>query len=63
MLPDTSVIVGNGGIGLETVRGLATRGATVIIGSRNIQKAQDAVKELQQESGEYRATVGRRPLP
>ncbi|MCJ1368780.1 hypothetical protein MMC16_007928, partial [Acarospora aff. strigata] len=51
---------GNGGIGLETVRGLATRGATVIIGSRNIQKAQDAVKELQQESGEYRATVGRR---
>ena len=42
---------GNAGIGLETVKGLALRGALVILGSRNVKKAQHAVHELQQTAG------------
>lgn len=52
-------LVGNAGIGLETVRGLATRGATVVIGSRDTKKAQHAVQELQQASGDYQGAIGR----
>lgn len=42
---------GNAGIGLETVRELAKRGAVVIIGSRSVERADKAVRALEQELG------------
>lgn len=40
---------GNGGIGLETVRGLATNGAKVYMASRTESKARSAIDELNKE--------------
>ena len=38
---------GNSGIGFETVRALATAGATVVMTSRDVQRGEQAKKELQ----------------
>ena len=40
---------GNGGLGLETVRELARKGAHVIIGSRNLEKAAKAEADIRAE--------------
>ncbi len=37
---------GNGGLGLETTRQLAAHGAHVVIGARNLQKADSACKQI-----------------
>jgi NAD(P)-dependent dehydrogenase (short-subunit alcohol dehydrogenase family) len=38
---------GNGGLGLETVRQLTARGATVVIGARNLEKAAAARSQIE----------------
>lgn len=43
---------GSAGIGLETVRELAKRNATVIVGSRSVVKAEAAVQSLESQSGQ-----------
>ncbi|MFD1470888.1 SDR family NAD(P)-dependent oxidoreductase [Companilactobacillus mishanensis] len=45
----TLVTGGNRGMGLEIVRELAKAGQTVILGSRNLSKGQEAVKKLVDE--------------
>lgn len=42
---------GNAGIGLEVTRGLANRGATVVIFARNATTAKDAIATIQAETG------------
>eukprot|EP00092_Neocalanus_flemingeri_P007398 GFUD01007989.1.p1 GENE.GFUD01007989.1~~GFUD01007989.1.p1 ORF type:complete len:329 (+),score=113.32 GFUD01007989.1:66-1052(+) len=42
---------GSGGIGMETARGLAERGAKVIIGCRNSQRGKSAVEDIIQTTG------------
>ncbi|KAL3134509.1 hypothetical protein ABBQ38_006360 [Trebouxia sp. C0009 RCD-2024] len=42
---------GNAGIGLETVKELAKRNATVVLGSRSVQRGQEAVQSLEQDLG------------
>lgn len=42
---------GSSGIGLETARGLARRGARVVIVGRNPQKTADAVRNLRESTG------------
>lgn len=42
---------GSSGIGLETARGLARRGAKVVIVGRNPQKTADAVRDLRESTG------------
>ncbi len=49
----TAISAGNAGIGLETVRELAKRDATVIIGSRRVDKSQAAVGALERDLGMY----------
>ncbi|XP_030024141.2 retinol dehydrogenase 12-like [Manduca sexta] len=44
---------GNTGIGLETARGLAKRGAKVIIASRNQQRSEAAVADIIKSTGNY----------
>jgi retinol dehydrogenase-12 len=46
----------NVGIGLETARGLARAGATVVVGARDRAKGEAAVRELRESTG--RADVG-----
>ncbi len=46
-----AVSAGNAGIGLETVRELAKRDATVIIGSRRVEKSEAAVGALERDLG------------
>lgn len=48
-----AVSAGNAGIGLETVRELAKRDATVIIGSRGVEKSEAAVRALERDLGIY----------
>lgn len=50
---------GNAGIGLEISRGLAKRGAKVVIAARNAETAAEACKTINAETG---ATVHRVPL-
>ncbi|CAD7695045.1 unnamed protein product [Ostreobium quekettii] len=45
---------GYGGIGLETARVLASRGAEVVIAGRNESKGEDAIAELRKENPEAR---------
>lgn len=46
----TAVVTGaNGGLGLETARELARKGAHVVMAVRNQQKAQDAVSDIHRE--------------
>lgn len=64
-MPDQSgktVIVtgGNGGLGLETSREMARRGAHVVIAARNLEKAADAVSDIKGELPD--ASVEVRPL-
>jgi retinol dehydrogenase 12 len=42
---------GNGGIGLETCKGLAQRGAEVVILARNLSKAEQAIKDIKTMTG------------
>lgn len=42
---------GSSGIGLETARGMARRGAKVVIVGRNPQKTADAVRDLRESTG------------
>lgn len=42
---------GNASIGLETARGLAARGAKVVLGCRNRYKGESAVKDIVQSTG------------
>ena len=53
ILKDKTVVItgGNTGIGKETAVDLATRGAKVIIGCRNLEKGEVAVQEIQTRSG------------
>lgn len=44
----------NKGIGLETARQLAAQGMTVLVGSRDAQRGEEAVEKLQKESGGVR---------
>lgn len=44
-------LAGNAGIGLETVKELAKRNATVILGSRSVQRGQEAVQSLEKDLG------------
>ncbi len=51
-IPDQSgkvavVTGGNGGLGLETSRQLAVHGALVVIGARNLEKAEAARKQIE----------------
>jgi NAD(P)-dependent dehydrogenase (short-subunit alcohol dehydrogenase family) len=51
-IPDQSgrvavVTGGNGGLGLETARQLAAHGATVVIGARNLEKAETARSQIE----------------
>ena len=47
----TAVVTGGySGIGLETVRELASRGAEIVIPARNEDKAKDAVADIQNTS-------------
>uniref|UniRef100_A0A8C1WRU7 Zgc:112332 n=1 Tax=Cyprinus carpio TaxID=7962 RepID=A0A8C1WRU7_CYPCA len=52
-LDDKTVIItgANTGIGKETVRDLAKRGARVIMACRDLEKAEEARKELMEDSG------------
>lgn len=43
-------MIGNGGIGYETTKQLALRGARVYIASRSEDKAQTAIEEINQSS-------------
>ena len=44
---------GNGGLGLETVRELARKGATVVIGARNLDKAAAAEADVRSGTARY----------
>ena len=46
---------GNAGLGAETVRALALQGAEVIIGSRSLSKAEQAVHAFEQDAGKVKA--------
>lgn len=46
-----SSLAGNAGIGLETVKELAKRKATVVLGSRSVQRGQEAVQSLEKDLG------------
>lgn len=50
-MPDTVALVtgANRGVGLEIARQLAGRGMTVILGSRNLEKGEEAAEALVDE--------------
>lgn len=55
---DAIVTGGASGIGIETVRALATAGARVVIAARDRVKAEDAASTLQGDSGNQAIEVG-----
>ena len=59
---DAIVTGGASGIGVETVRALATAGARVVIAARDLAKAADIAKTLRSDTGsDLIETVGVRP--
>ncbi|XP_026093379.1 retinol dehydrogenase 12 [Carassius auratus] len=63
-LDDKTVIItgANTGIGKETVRDLAKRGARVIMACRDLEKAEEARKELMEDSGNQNIVANRLDL-
>ena len=53
---------GNSGIGLETVRALAGKGATVYMASRNEAKARNALSKLKSDTETRKGHVDFLPL-
>ncbi|XP_067867656.1 retinol dehydrogenase 12-like [Heterodontus francisci] len=63
-LDDQTILItgANTGIGKETARELARRGAQIIMACRDIEKGEAAVKEIMEETGNSKLTVKRLDL-
>lgn len=48
---------GNAGLGLESAKNIAARGARIILACRNVQSGQDAMREILQETGNSNVIV------
>lgn len=59
----TAVVTGaNTGIGYETAKALAMKGAKVVLACRNNSKAEDAVKRIREESADVDISIGQLDL-